>query len=45
MLGRKDIEVKGVLPPEAAVNPAIFFTEMKKRDFLFTEKEEVIQTI
>lgn len=31
MIGRGDVKVRGVVPPETAIDPAIFFGELRKR--------------
>jgi lysine 6-dehydrogenase len=40
MIGRGDVTVRGVIPPELAIDPEIFFAELKKRGIqVYTETE------
>jgi saccharopine dehydrogenase-like NADP-dependent oxidoreductase len=38
MIARRDVKVTGVVPPEVALEPAIFFAELRKRGITITEK-------
>ena len=40
MIGRGDVEVKGVVPPETAIDPDIFFAELRKRSIEIHEQVE-----
>jgi saccharopine dehydrogenase-like NADP-dependent oxidoreductase len=41
MIARGDVKVRGVVPPETAFNPIMFFDELKKREIVVKEKVEV----
>jgi len=43
MLGRGEIKEKGVVPPEACVDPEIFFGEFAKRGFHLSEQKVVTE--
>jgi len=40
MITRGDVTDRGVLPPETAIDPLIFFDELKKRDIIVKEEME-----
>jgi len=40
MIGRGDVDVKGVVPPETALDPDIFFAELSKRGIEIHERFE-----
>ena len=40
MIGRGDVKVKGVVPPETAIDPGIFFAELHKRGIEIHERVE-----
>jgi len=40
MIGRGDVKVKGVMPPETAIDPDIFFAELRKRGIEIHERVE-----
>jgi saccharopine dehydrogenase-like NADP-dependent oxidoreductase len=42
MIGRGQIEEKGVLAPEGGVDPDCFFAEFSKYDFVIKEKIEAV---
>ena len=45
MIGRGDVEVRGVVPPETALHPDIFFGELRKRGIEIHERVEAYQVI
>ena len=46
MLGNGDVKEKGVLPPEACIDPEKFFSELRKRDgFALTEEYRRIRPL
>jgi len=40
MIARGDVQVKGVVPPETAIDPGIFFSELYKRGIEIHERVE-----
>jgi len=40
MIGRGDVTVRGVVPPELAIDPEIFFHELARRDIVIHERIE-----
>lgn len=40
MIARGDVQVKGVVPPETAIDPGIFFAELRRRDIEVHERVE-----
>jgi lysine 6-dehydrogenase len=40
MIARGDVKVKGVVPPETAIDPHIFFTELRRRGIEIHERVE-----
>ena len=40
MIGRGDVKVRGVVPPETAIDPDIFFTELRRRGIEIHERVE-----
>jgi len=40
MIGRSDVKVRGVVPPETAIDPDIFFAELRKRGIEVHERVE-----
>lgn len=40
MIARGDVQVKGVVPPETAIDPGIFFAELRRRDIEIHERVE-----
>lgn len=40
MIGRGDISLKGIVPPETAIDPQIFFAELEKRKIIIHEEIE-----
>jgi saccharopine dehydrogenase-like NADP-dependent oxidoreductase len=40
MIGRGDVKVRGVVPPETAIDPDIFFAELGKRGIEVHERVE-----
>jgi lysine 6-dehydrogenase len=40
MMGRGDVQVQGVVPPETALDPDIFVAELARRDILIHERKE-----
>lgn len=40
MITRGDVEIRGVVPPETALDPLIFFDELKKRGIVVKEETE-----
>ncbi len=40
MIARGDVQVKGVVPPETALDPSIFFGELARRDIIIHERKE-----
>jgi saccharopine dehydrogenase-like NADP-dependent oxidoreductase len=40
MIGRGDVKVKGVVPPETAIDPDIFFAELRQRGIEVHERVE-----
>jgi saccharopine dehydrogenase-like NADP-dependent oxidoreductase len=40
MIARGDVTARGVVPPEAAIDPTIFFTELAKRGITIHERVE-----
>jgi len=38
MIARGDVEIRGVVPPETAIDPLIFFDELKKRRIVVKEE-------
>ena len=45
MIARGDVKVKGVVPPETAIDPGIFFAELAKRGIEIHEKVEEYHVI
>ncbi len=45
MIARGDVNVQGVVPPETAIDPAIFFSELHKRGIEIHERVEAYQVI
>ena len=45
MIGRGQINKRGFTVPEEAIDPTKFIEEVKKRGFVFTEKEERFKTL
>jgi lysine 6-dehydrogenase len=45
MIGRGDVKVKGVVPPEVAIDPQIFFAELLKRGIEIHERVEEYQVL
>lgn len=41
MIARGDVKVKGIVPPETAIEPGIFFPELEKRGITIHEKIEI----
>jgi saccharopine dehydrogenase-like NADP-dependent oxidoreductase len=41
MIARGDVEVTGVVPPEVAIDPGIFFAELEKRGITIYERIEI----
>ena len=41
MIARGDVDVRGVVPPETAIDPIIFFDELKLRGITIKEKVEI----
>lgn len=41
MIARGDVEVTGVVPPEVAIDPGIFFSELEKRGITIYERIEI----
>ena len=42
MIARGDVDVRGVVPPETAYDPTIFFDELKQRGIHIGEKVEQV---
>jgi lysine 6-dehydrogenase len=40
MIGRGDVPVRGVVPPETALDPGIFIAELARRDIIIHERKE-----
>ncbi|MGD1996571.1 MAG: saccharopine dehydrogenase NADP-binding domain-containing protein [Anaerolineae bacterium] len=40
MIGRGDVEVRGVVPPETALDPGVFFSELSRRGIEIHERVE-----
>ena len=40
MIVRGDVDIRGVVPPETAIDPLIFFDELKKRGISVFEETE-----
>jgi lysine 6-dehydrogenase len=40
MIGRGDVKVRGVVPPETAIDPNVFFAELRKRGIEIHERVE-----
>ena len=45
MLARGEINMKGVLPPEACVDPKVFFAKFAARGFVLNEKKTITEDI
>ena len=45
MIARGDVKVKGVVPPETAIDPQIFFAELRKRGIEIHERVEEYHVI
>jgi saccharopine dehydrogenase-like NADP-dependent oxidoreductase len=45
MIARGDVEVRGVVPPETAIDPRIFFSELHRRGIEIHERVEEYQII
>jgi len=45
MIARGDVEARGVVPPETAIDPLIFFSELHKRGIEIHERVEAYQVI
>jgi lysine 6-dehydrogenase len=45
MIAQGDVDVKGVVPPETALDPTIFFSELHKRGIEIHERVEAYQII
>ncbi len=45
MIGRGDVEVGGVVPPETAIDPDIFFAELRKRGIEIHERVEEVHVV
>jgi saccharopine dehydrogenase-like NADP-dependent oxidoreductase len=45
MIGRGDVQVKGVVPPETAIDPGIFFAELHRRGIEIHERVEVYHVV
>jgi lysine 6-dehydrogenase len=43
MIARGDVDVRGVVPPETAIDPLIFFDELKLRDITVREEVEWLE--
>lgn len=43
MIARGDVKVHGVLPPETALDPGIFITELAKREILVHEQHTIME--
>jgi saccharopine dehydrogenase-like NADP-dependent oxidoreductase len=41
MIARGDVKVNGVVPPEVAIDPEIFFAELEKRGITIHERIEI----
>jgi lysine 6-dehydrogenase len=45
MMARGDVKVRGVVPPETAIDPGIFFTELHRRGIEIHEKVETYHVL
>ena len=45
MIARGDVKVRGVVPPETAIDPLIFFSELHRRGIEIHERVEEYQVI
>jgi saccharopine dehydrogenase-like NADP-dependent oxidoreductase len=45
MIARGDVKVRGVVPPETAIDPLIFFSELHRRGIEIHERGEEYQVI
>ncbi len=43
MIARGDVDVRGIVPPETAIDPTIFFAELKKRGITIEEEVEWLE--
>ncbi len=43
MIARGDVKVRGVVPPEIAIDPVIFFDELKRRDIIIKQEIEWLE--
>jgi saccharopine dehydrogenase-like NADP-dependent oxidoreductase len=45
MIARGEVKARGVVPPETAIDPSIFFSELKKRGIEIHERMEAYQVV
>ena len=45
MIGRGDVQVRGVVPPETAIQPGIFFAELAKRGIEIHQRVETYHRV
>jgi saccharopine dehydrogenase-like NADP-dependent oxidoreductase len=45
MIARGDVKARGVVPPETAIDPSIFFSELKRRGIEIHERMEAYQAV
>ncbi len=45
MIARGDIKARGVVPPEAAIDPSVFFSELQQRGLEIHERVEEYRVV